>query len=171
MACSLPIGKPCVKGYLIAMNRFLLPLVFSVLLAAGLAHGQGMLASFEKASLAIVTADARHEFTVELALTPEQHQQGLMFRREMARDAGMLFDFGARHRRASMWMKNTYIPLDMLFIRDGGEIESIAARTTPHSLEAVSSRGPVRYVLELNAGTAARLGIAPGDRVEMAGGG
>jgi uncharacterized membrane protein (UPF0127 family) len=65
-----------------------------------------------------------------------------------------------------MWMKNTYIPLDMLFINADGEIESIAARTIPHSLESVSSRGPVRGVLELNGGTAARLGIAPGDVVE-----
>ena len=79
----------------------------------------------------------------------------------------MLFDFGARPERASMWMKNTYIPLDMLFIKPDGKIESIAERTVPHSLEALSSRGPVRYVLELNGGMSARLGIEPGDRVEI----
>jgi uncharacterized membrane protein (UPF0127 family) len=117
--------------------------------------------------LAIVTGQGRHEFTVELALTTAQHQQGLMFRREMATDSGMLFDFGPRPRRASMWMKNTYIPLDMLFIKADGQIESIAERTTPHSLEAISSRGLVRYVLEVNGGTAARLGISSGDRVEL----
>lgn len=128
---------------------------------------QGLLANFDKGELAIVTATGRHEFSVELALTTAQHQQGLMFRREMAPDAGMLFDFGSHPRRASMWMKNTYIPLDMLFIRADGEIESIAERTTPHSLEVISSRGMVRYVLEVNGGTAARLGISPGDRVEL----
>lgn len=137
------------------------------LLAAGTASAGGLLAKFESGGLVIVTGADRHEFNVELASTPDQRNQGLMFRREMARDAGMLFDFGPRYGRASMWMKNTYIPLDMLFIKSDGEIESIAERTTPHSLEAVSSRGSVRYVLELNGGTAARLGIGPGDRVEL----
>lgn len=126
-----------------------------------------MLGKFETGSLAIVTDAGRHEFKIELALTPEQRGQGLMYRREMAADAGMLFDFAARPGRASMWMKNTFIPLDMLFIKSGGEIESIVERTVPHSLEAVSSRGSVRYVLELNGGTVARLGIGPGDRVEL----
>ncbi len=126
-----------------------------------------MLSKFETGSLAIVTDAGRHEFKIELALTPEQRGQGLMYRREMAADAGMLFDFASRPGRASMWMKNTFIPLDMLFIKSGGEIESIAERTVPHSLEAVSSRGSVRYVLELNGGTVARLGIGPGDRVEL----
>ena len=149
------------------MKRFFFLVVFSILLAPAAASTQGLLAKFEKGELAIVTADGRHEFTVELALTTAQHQQGLMFRREMAPDAGMLFDFGPRPRRASMWMKNTYIPLDMLFIKADGQIDSIAERTTPHSLEAISSRGMVRYVLEINGGTAARLGIAPGDRVEL----
>lgn len=153
------------------MKKLFLTVFVAVLLAAGVAQAQGLLANFDKGDLAIVTANRRHEFSVELALTPQQHQQGLMFRREMARDAGMLFDFGPRLRRASMWMKNTYIPLDMLFIKADGEIESIAERTTPHSLEPINSRGPVRYVLELNGGTAARLGIAPGDRVELQAGG
>ncbi len=122
--------------------------------------------TFATSRLVIVSESGRHEFTVQLAVTPEQRAQGLMYRRSMAADAGMLFDFGQRAGRASMWMKNTYIPLDMLFIRADGEIESIATRTVPHSLESVSSRGPVRGVLELNGGTAARLGIAPGDVVE-----
>lgn len=141
-----------------------------LLVAAAVAIGavaQGLLANFDSGNLAIVTDAGRHDFSVELALTADQRSQGLMYRREMARDAGMLFDFGSRAGRASMWMKNTYIPLDMLFITPDGEIESIAERTTPHSLEAISSRGPVRYVLELSGGTAARLGIRPGDRVEL----
>jgi uncharacterized membrane protein (UPF0127 family) len=151
------------------MKRYSILLLFVLLLVPGAVAAQGLLSKFDKGELAIVTAGGKHEFTVELALTTAQHQQGLMFRREMARDAGMLFDFGPRLRRASMWMKNTYIPLDMLFIKPDGLIESIAERTTPHSLDAISSRGKVRYVLEVNGGTAARLGISPGDHVELPG--
>lgn len=121
---------------------------------------------FATSSLVIVSDTGRHAFTVELAVTPEQRAQGLMFRRKLAPDAGMLFDMGRHAGRAAMWMKNTYIPLDMLFIEADGKIESIAERAVPHSLETISSRGPVRAVLELNGGTAARLGIEPGDRVE-----
>ncbi len=122
--------------------------------------------TFATSGLVIVSETGRHEFTVELAVTPEQRAQGLMYRRSMAADAGMLFDYSRRAGRASMWMKNTYIPLDMLFIKADGEIESIAERTVPRSLESISSRGPVHGVLELNGGTAARLGIKPGDVVE-----
>jgi uncharacterized membrane protein (UPF0127 family) len=139
-----------------------------VLLLPGAAAAQQspLATTFVESSLVIVSESGRHDFTVQLAVTPEQRSQGLMYRRSMAPDAGMLFDFGRRAGRTSMWMKNTYIPLDMLFIKADGEIESIAERTVPRSLESVSSRGPVRGVLELNGGTAARLGIAPGDLVE-----
>jgi uncharacterized membrane protein (UPF0127 family) len=139
-----------------------------VLLLPGAAAAQQspLATTFVESSLVIVSESGRHDFTVQLAVTPEQWSQGLMYRRSMAPDAGMLFDFGRRAGRTSMWMKNTYIPLDMLFIKADGEIESIAERTVPRSLESVSSRGPVRGVLELNGGTAARLGIAPGDLVE-----
>jgi len=149
------------------MRRFSPFVLLLAILASAPACAQDGLAKFETGSLAIVTEDTRHVFNVELATTQQQRSQGLMFRRDMAADSGMLFDFGARPIRASMWMKNTYIPLDMLFIKPDGTIESIAERTVPHSLEAISSRGPVRYVLELNGGTAARLGIGAGDRVEF----
>ena len=119
---------------------------------------------FETSPLTIVTATGRHDFTVELALTPQQRAQGLMFRRSLAADAGMLFDFGSPEKVA-MWMKNTLIPLDMLFIKSGGIIANIASGTAPLSLVTVPSNGPVRGVLEIRAGTAARLGIRPGDRV------
>lgn len=151
------------------MKRLLVRvLLLSLLPLAGAASAQQMqpAATFETSSLVIVGKSGRHAFTVEMAVKPQQRAQGLMYRRRMAPDAGMLFDFGREHRRASMWMKNTFIPLDMLFIKADGEIESIAARTVPHSLETISSRGPVRGVLELNGGTSARLGIVPGDRVE-----
>src|SRR3546814_16503275 len=86
-----------------------------------------------------------------------------MFRRQMAADAGMLFLFGGSKVRA-MWMKNTLIPLDMLFIDETGKIVRIEERTVPHSERAIVSGGPVSAVLELNAGTASRLSIKPGDR-------
>lgn len=123
-------------------------------------------ATFETETLAIRTADGRtHAFTVELAVAPDQRAQGLMNREEMAADRGMLFDFG-ESRRVHMWMKNTYLPLDMLFIRRDGTIARIAPDTLPLSEEIIDSREAVHFVLELNGGTAARLGIAPGDRVE-----
>jgi len=149
------------------MRRLFLPILLVAVLVGGATSAQSLLVRFETGNLAIVTDAGRHEFKVELAVTLEQRSQGLMYRREMAADAGMIFDFGARPDRVSMWMKNTYIPLDMLFIKPDGEIESIAERTVPHSLEAISSRGPVRYVLELNGGTASGLGIGAGDRVQL----
>jgi uncharacterized membrane protein (UPF0127 family) len=90
-----------------------------------------------------------------------------MYREEMAPDRGMLFDFGTE-RRAAMWMKNTYLALDMLFIRADGTVARIAADALPLSELIIDSREPVRFVLELNAGTVARLGIAAGDRLESA---
>jgi len=119
---------------------------------------------FEASRLAIEAASGRHEFTVELAVSPEQKSRGLMFRERMAPDAGMLFDFGTS-QPVSFWMKNTLIPLDMIFITADGRIRNIAAETRPLSLEPVFSDGRVLGVLELNAGTAERLGIKPGDRV------
>ena len=124
-------------------------------------------ATFAKEPLTIRKADgtAVHAFTVELAAEPNQRAQGLMNRDEMGADAGMLFDFG-ESRHVYMWMKNTYLPLDMLFIRKDGSIARIAADTVPLSEAIIDSREPVHFVLELNAGTAARLGIASGDIVE-----
>lgn len=115
--------------------------------------------------LQIVSGDERHEFIVELAATPAERSRGLMYRRSMPADHGMLFDF-ERDDMVSMWMRNTYIPLDMLFIRADGTIARIAEHTEPLSERTISSGEPVRSVLELNAGTSSRLGIEPGDRVE-----
>ena len=117
--------------------------------------------------LAIISGNDRHAFAVEIADTPEKRARGLMFRRSMPADQGMLFDF-ERDDIISMWMRNTYISLDMLFIRNDGTITHIVEHTEPLSERTISSRAPVRSVLELNAGTSARLGIAVGDRVEHA---
>jgi uncharacterized membrane protein (UPF0127 family) len=114
--------------------------------------------------LVIHTDAGERVFQVEIADDAQETQRGLMFRREMAAEHGMLFDFG-EERPASFWMRNTYIPLDMLFIEADGTIESIAERTTPLSERSVPSRGPVRYVLEINGGLSDELGIEPGDKV------
>jgi uncharacterized membrane protein (UPF0127 family) len=103
-------------------------------------------------------------FTVELALTPENRATGLMDRQSMAADHGMLFRFD-QTRDVLMWMKNTPLSLDMLFIAENGRIARIAENTVPFSETIIPSGSPVRYVLELNAGTAAKTGVAVGDRV------
>ncbi|WP_245410987.1 DUF192 domain-containing protein [Microvirga flavescens] len=132
--------------------------------ASFLQAGQGQAQTFE--ALSIVTqAGQRQAFQVEVARNDADRAQGLMFRRSMAADRGMLFDF-ARVEPVSMWMQNTYLPLDMLFIRPDGIIARIAANTEPLSTRTISSGEPVLAVLELNAGTAAKLGIKAGDKVE-----
>lgn len=136
-------------------------------LAAGLvpAVAQQSLATFTRDSLTVRTADGGEwAFDIELALSPEQQAQGLMYRRSLAPDAGMLFVYRPA-RPVTMWMKNTVIPLDMLFIAEDGEIVKIVERTVPFSLATISSDRRVRAVLEINGGTADRLGIRPGDRI------
>jgi uncharacterized membrane protein (UPF0127 family) len=122
------------------------------------------LQQFATADLIIVSAAGPHRFTVELAGTPAQMEQGLMFRQSLAPDAGMLFDF-KRPTLATMWMRNTLIPLDMLFVDARGRIVNIRERAVPESDDTIAAAAPVRAVIELNGGTSARLGIKPGDRV------
>jgi len=114
--------------------------------------------------LTISSGNTQHDFIVELAGTAEEQARGLMFRKELAPDKGMIFPF-PQERMASFWMKNTLIPLDIIFVRGDGTIESIAANTTPYSLDPVESGEPVAAVLELAGGRAAELAIAPGDVV------
>lgn len=115
--------------------------------------------------LTIVTKAGPKRFSVEVMRDDAGRSRGLMFRRHMAADHGMLFDF-ERDEPVTMWMKNTYLPLDMVFIRPDGTISRIAADTEPLSTAIIPSGSPVNAVLELNAGTAAKLGIQPGDRVD-----
>lgn len=114
--------------------------------------------------LRIRSGGREHRFQVELARTPEEQARGLMFRESLGADEGMLFPMEPP-RPASFWMKNTLIPLDIIFIRPDGTIARIAHRTVPHSLESVQSGEPVSAVLELRGGRAAELGIEEGDRV------
>ena len=141
-------------------------LVLVVLLAAPLPGRAAppQLQQFATAQLTIVSASGRHPFKIELAETPAQMEQGLMFRRSLAPDAGMLFDF-KQPTVATMWMHNTLIPLDMLFVDQQGRIVNIAQRAVPESDATIAAAAPVRAVIELNGGTAARLDIKPGDRV------
>ena len=115
--------------------------------------------------LTIASRNGRHAFAVEVMRTDADRSRGLMYRRAMAPDHGMLFDFQAA-APVAMWMKNTYLPLDMLFIRQDGSIARIAQNTEPLSTKVIPSGEPVLSVLELNAGATARLGIHAGDRVE-----
>jgi len=119
---------------------------------------------FPTAELTIESGGKRHKFTVEMADTDERRTLGLMYRTSMAADAGMLFDFKS-DKPVSMWMRNTRIPLDMLFITRDGRVLNIAQRTVPFTEHSIPSDGPVRAVLELNGGTAERLGLKAGDRV------
>ncbi len=140
-------------------------LIVLTLLIGAAATPLRALESFTKDELRIETqSGSAFEFEIELALNARQWAQGLMFRRAMPAEAGMLFLYD-REAERSMWMKNTHIPLDMLFIAADGRIESVVERTVPFSLEVISSRRPVKAVLEINGGTLQRLGIGVGDKV------
>ncbi|TYO67277.1 DUF192 domain-containing protein [Bradyrhizobium hipponense] len=115
-------------------------------------------------TLEIVTKNGVQVFSVEMATTEEEKQTGLMHRKELADGKGMLFDFSPE-QEVSMWMKNTYISLDMIFIRADGRILRIAENTEPMSTKIISSHGLAKGVLEVPAGTAQKYGIRPGDRV------
>lgn len=120
-----------------------------------------------KEPLTIVTRDGKqHHFMVEMATSPEQQKTGEMFRTSIPPDGGMLFDWGFP-RPSEMWMRNTLVPLDMVFINQNGTIRSIYEDTTPRSLAPIDSRGPVRATLELPAGTTAKLDIRVGDTVKQ----
>jgi uncharacterized protein len=147
------------------MRRYLpVLLAFLSFIIAPLLGWDGGAAAQQLQELKITSKSGEHIFGVELAVTPEEQARGLMFRRELPEGQGMLFDFH-REEPTSFWMKNTYVSLDMIFIRGDGRILRIAENTVPLSEALVPSGGSVRAVLEVVAGTAKRLGIAPGDRV------
>jgi uncharacterized membrane protein (UPF0127 family) len=115
-------------------------------------------------SLEIVTSSGRHAFQVEIANNDATRERGLMDRRYMAPDRGMLFEF-ERDEPVAFWMKNTYIPLDMIFIAPSGVVTHVAANAEPLSERVVPSGGPSIAVLELNGGMAASIGLKVGDKV------
>ena len=141
------------------MRKILLALV--ALLFAGAVHAQEMM---RVEPLTIVTQSTSAMFSAEIADTDILRERGLMFRQRMPQDQAMLFDFG-EPKPAAMWMKNTYMSLDMVFVRQDGTIAAIAENTVPKSLDTISVQEPVRGVIELAAGTAKRVGIRKGDKV------
>jgi uncharacterized membrane protein (UPF0127 family) len=146
--------------------RFFFWIAGIALMPAAQSALSAQLQTFERNEVVIETPAGPHEIAVELAVSPDQRAQGLMFRRELGKDEGMLFLYPSE-RVATMWMKNTLIPLDMLFIDANGKVVRIAERAVPQSTETISSEKPVRAVLELNGGTAARLGIETGAVVRL----
>ena len=115
-------------------------------------------------TLVLVTATGEHKIDIEVAETLEEKSLGLMFRRSVPEGTGMLFPYGAP-QEVTMWMRNTLIPLDMVFIREDGIVHRIEERTEPLSERTIASKGPVTAVLELAGGAAQRLGLRPGDQV------
>ena len=142
-------------------SAFALCLVICMLTSLA-ARAQGGLEPLE-----ITTASGQHTFQVEIANNEASREKGLMFRRFMPADRGMLFEF-EKNEPVAFWMKNTYIPLDMVFIAPDGTVTHIAAKAEPLSEAIVPSGGPCIAVLELNGGVAARIGLAPGDKVKAA---
>jgi uncharacterized membrane protein (UPF0127 family) len=134
----------------------------AALVVAAFAHAGARAATFQP--LEIVTKSGVQVFSVEMAATEQEKETGLMYRKELADGKGMLFDF-TPEQEVSMWMKNTYVSLDMIFIRSDGTILRIAENTEPLSTKIIPSRGLAKGVLEVVAGTAKKYGIEPGDRV------
>ena len=143
----------------------LVALVLALVLSLAASTAWAQLATFGKSELTIDTGSGKQHFAIEEAKTGQQMMQGLMYRRSMAADAGMLFEYD-HPQPVSFWMKNTLIPLDMLFIGADGTVLDIHERAVPLSLDAISTDKPILGVLELNGGTVSRLGIKRGDRVE-----
>ena len=150
----------------LGLGRRLVLAAPAVLVAAG-ARAQSSEITFKKSSLVVVTASREIKFEVELALNDAERSRGLMYREKLGPYDGMLFDF-YQDAPVSFWMKNTLIPLDMVFIAGDGTIKHVHANAVPLSTDAIPSQFPVRAVLEINGGSARLLGIKPGDKVKHA---
>jgi uncharacterized membrane protein (UPF0127 family) len=142
--------------------RFFVPAVAAIVALCAFLGPAARAASFQP--LEIVTKSGVQVFSVEMATTEQEKETGLMYRKEVPDGKGMLFDFSPP-QEISMWMKNTYVSLDMIFIRADGRILRIAENTEPLSTRIISSQGLAKGVLEVVAGTAKKYGIEPGDRV------
>lgn len=151
------------RSLLVAGTRLAYPGIMRILTVLAFVLGAALFgaapaSTAEFQTLEIASRNGVHPFMVEIATNDEERARGLMYRKELPEGQGMLFDF-KRDQEVSMWMKNTYVSLDMIFIRADGSIDRIAENTIPESLEPVVSGGEVSAVLELAGGTAARLGI------------
>jgi uncharacterized membrane protein (UPF0127 family) len=148
---SRPVGRRLLLGVLPA-------------LAAVSASAQDNDIVFKRSSLVVVSGGREIKFEIELATNEAERERGLMFRKQLGAYEGMLFDF-YREMPVSFWMKNTLIPLDMVFIAADGTIRNVHANAVPLSTDTIPSEYPVRAVLEINGGSARLLGIKPGDKV------
>jgi uncharacterized membrane protein (UPF0127 family) len=140
-----------------------IPLAF-LSIAVPASNARADLVTYDKGDLTVDTAKGPLHFSIEIAKTEPEREQGLMYRPSMAADAGMLFLYD-QPQQAAFWMKNTLIPLDMLFIAADGHIVNIAKRAVPMSETTIFSTGPVSAIVEINGGAADRFDIQPGDRV------
>lgn len=119
----------------------------------------------DESKLTLRTDTGAYEFSVEVVDTPESRAKGLMYVTELADDAGMLFDF-KEERPVSFWMRNTFIPLDMIFVGTDGVVRNVHANARPHDPTGIPSDGPVQFVLEIPGGRAAEIGLQAGDTME-----
>ena len=159
------VSRPAM-GRLPVASSFMVGWLAGLVVAFGLLAG-GPAAAAELRPLEIVTKSGVQVFSVEAATTDQERERGLMFRTALPEGQGMIFDFSPE-QNVSMWMKNTLISLDMIFIRADGRILRIAENTKTQSEDIIPSGGPVRAVVEVIAGTAKKYGIAPGDKVSYA---
>jgi uncharacterized membrane protein (UPF0127 family) len=136
-------------------------------LSTAIAVSLPLAACSDDSRLVIQSESGAHAFTVEVVDTAESRAKGLMYVQELADDAGMLFDF-EQERLVSFWMRNTFIPLDMIFVGADGEIKNIHVNARPHDESSIPSAAPVQFVLEIPGGRSVELGIEAGDRVEHA---
>jgi len=121
----------------------------------------------DEGKLVLHSATGDYSFNVEVVDTPESRAEGLMFRTELAEDAGMLFDF-KEERAVSFWMRNTFIPLDMIFVDAAGVVKNIHVNAIPHDVTGIPSEGPVQFVLEIPGGRSVEIGLKPGDTMDHA---
>ena len=149
----------------ISTRRVYQPLRAVAAFASAVLISLPLAACSDETRLIVQSESGDHAFTVEVVDTPETRAQGLMYRQELADDAGMLFDF-QEERPVSFWMRNTFIPLDMLFIKADGTNLNIHVNARPHDTTSIPSEGPVQFVLEIPGGRSDELGIAAGDTVE-----
>jgi uncharacterized protein len=165
-ACRLNTeGKPpSISGRIVSRAAFSAALLIAFSMALLIPPVLPADATMRREPVTLVTATGEHVIDAEIAETAEQKARGLMFRTSMPEQAGMLFPFGGP-KEVTMWMRNTYVSLDMVFIRADGLVHRIESRTEPLSERIIASGGPVTAVLELAAGVAERLHLKPGDRV------
>jgi uncharacterized membrane protein (UPF0127 family) len=151
------------------MRRFAPLFAFAALVTAcagAVAPAAELFPSLDQARVAVTTASGRHEFAVWIAADERSRQQGLMYVRELPPDRGMLFIF-ERPQPVAFWMKDTYLSLDLVFIDPAGRVLNVAADAKPLSLMPIQSRGEALAVLEVLAGTARKIGLVPGDRIDL----